>query len=133
MLYEACSTGQRPAGVSMRGFISAGLQLCQHINVHHAIEEQHIFPELAERMPMFKENEFLKKQHEEIHEGIEKTQAYLEACQYGERELRMSELKDIMDSYGKVLWEHLDAEVHTLGAETMRKYWTKEEILRMEW
>lgn len=132
-MYQASSSGQRPAGISMRGFINAGLQFCQYISVHHAIEEQQIFPELAERMPMFEDGEFLKKQHEEIHEGLEKMQKYLEACQYGERELRMSELKEIMDSYGTVLWEHLDAEVRTLGAETMRKYWTKEEILRMEW
>lgn len=88
---------------------------------------------MAQRMPEFEEGEFLKKQHEQIHEGLEKTQTYLEACQYGERELRMSELKDIMDSYGKVLWEHLDAEVLMLGAESMRKHWSKEEILRMRW
>lgn len=117
----------------MRGFIHSGLQFCSHISVHHAIEEQEIFPELAQRMPEFEEGEFLKKQHEQIHEGLEKTQTYLEACQYGERELRMSELKDIMDSYGKVLWEHLDAEVLMLGAESMRKHWSKEEILRMRW
>lgn len=82
---------------------------------------------------MFEDGEFLKKQHEEIHAGLERTQAYLEACQFGERELRMSELKEIMDSYGTVLWEHLDAEVRTLGADTMRRYWTKEEISRMDW
>lgn len=132
-MYKAASSGQRPSGTSMRAFINTGLMFCRSISGHHAIEEYEIFPELAKRMPEFQDGDFLKKQHEEIHEGIDKMQTYLEACSHGERELRMSELKEIMDSYGKVLWEHLDAEVRTLGAESMRKYWTKEEIARMNW
>jgi len=133
MLYKTASSGQRPAGLSIRGFVHTGLQLCQQLTFHHTIEEQHIFPELAERMPGFKDDEILIRQHEEIHEGLEKTQKYLQDCQFGERELRMNELKDIMDSYGKVLWDHLDQEVKMLGAENIRKYWTKDEVLAMEW
>lgn len=133
MLYKTASSGQRPSGMSMRSFIHTGLQFCSHINTHHGIEEYHIFPELAKRMPQFQDGDFLKKQHEEIHAGLERIQTYLEACQSGERELRMSELKDIMDSFGEVLWTHLDEEVKTLGAESMRKYWTKAEIARMNW
>lgn len=117
----------------MRGFINAGVQLCQHITLHHNIEEEHVYPELAERMPMFKEDEFLKRQHDEIHEGLSKTLAYFAACRDGERELRMGELKAIMDSYGTVLWEHMDQEVVMLGADNMRQYWTKEEMLAMNW
>ena len=133
MLYKACENGQRPAGVSIRGFIHAGLQLCQHLTIHHTIEEQHIFPELAERMPNFKDDEILISQHHQIHEGLEKVQRYLQECQFGGKELRLNELKAIMDSFGEVLWLHLDEEVRNLGAENMRKYWTKQEILRMEW
>jgi hypothetical protein len=36
-----------------------------------------------------------------------------------------------MDSWGTVLWSHLEQEVKTLGAENMRKYWTIEEMRRM--
>lgn len=133
MLYKGASTGERPAGISLRGFVHHGLQLCQHLTFHHTIEEQHIFPELAERMPGFKDDEILIKQHEQIHEGLEKTQKYLQQCQFEGRELRMSELKEIMDSYGTVLWEHLDQEVKMLSADNMRKYWTKDEIMAMEW
>ncbi|KAK5078196.1 hypothetical protein LTR51_000383 [Lithohypha guttulata] len=133
MLYSACSSGQRPAGVSIRGFIQAGLQLCHHLTIHHTIEERHIFPELAERMPGFKDDEILIHQHEQIHDGLEKVQDYLQACQSGEKELRMNELKDIMDSFGEVLWAHLDEEVRMLGAENIRQYWTKQEVLAMEW
>ena len=42
-------------------------------------------------------------------------------------------MKDIMDSFGKVLWEHLDLEVKMLGAENIRKYYSKAEISRMNW
>ena len=55
----------------------------------------------------------------------------MERCRSGERELRLDELKDIMDGFGKVLWTHLDDEVRTLGAENMRKYWTLEEMNTM--
>ena len=40
-------------------------------------------------------------------------------------------MKKILDSFGAVLWQHLDDEVKELGAENMRKYWTLEEMRRM--
>jgi len=92
-----------------------------------------VFPELAERMPAFKPKDHLISQHELIHEGLEKLEEYLEACRGGERELRLPELKEVMDSFGEVLWKHLDDEVGMLGAESMRRYWTKEEIMAMNW
>jgi hypothetical protein len=30
-----------------------------------------------------------------------------------------------------VLWEHLDEEVKTLGADNMRRYWSLDEMKRM--
>jgi hypothetical protein len=70
-------------------------------------------------------------QHKQIHKGLDKLEKYLEECVDGERELRMSEMKEILDTFGTVLWQHLDDEVKQLGAENMRKYWTVEEIKRM--
>lgn len=40
----------------------------------------------------------------------------------------MQEMKEIMDGFGMVLWEHLNDEVEQLGAENMRKYWALEEM-----
>ena len=133
MLYQVCTSGSRPAGLSIRAFISQGLHLCQALTIHHTIEERHVFPELAKRMPQFRENDHLITQHELIHVGLVKMEEYLDACRMGERELRLPELKEVMDSFGDVLWEHLDDEVKQLGAENMRKFWTKEEILSMNW
>lgn len=92
-----------------------------------------MFPELGERMPAFRPHDHLISQHEKIHEGLEKMEQYLDSCTSGEKELRLPELKDIMDTFGEVLWAHLDDEVRMLGAENMRKYWTKEEIGAMYW
>jgi hypothetical protein len=73
----------------------------------------------------------LLRQHKEIHAGMDAFEAYLESVRRGETELELSVLKGKMDSWGTVLWKHLDQEVKTLGAENMRKYWTIEEMRKM--
>lgn len=133
MLYKAASTGTRPAGLSLGQYLSYGLQLCRALTVHHTIEEEYVFPELAKRMPIFGNQDQLINQHHEIHIGLERMEAYLRACLNGEKELRMDEMKAIMDSFGDVLWTHLDLEVKQLQADSMRRYWSKQEILGMNW
>lgn len=85
-------------------------------------------------MPEFKAGKNaaeLLRQHKEIHKGMDVFEKYLNEVRSGERELELSVLKEKMDSWGTVLWTHLDQEVKTLGAENMRKYWTMEEMRRM--
>ncbi|KAI9821849.1 MAG: hypothetical protein M1827_002431 [Pycnora praestabilis] len=101
---------------------------CHHLHTHHGIEEEHIFPVLARKMPAFRKELELLAQHKQIHKGLDKFQEYLEDCRNGEKELRLEEMKVLMDSFGKVLWEHLDDEVKELGAQNMRKYWTVQEM-----
>jgi hemerythrin-like domain-containing protein len=96
--------------------------------MHHDIEEAHFFPNLAKKMPIFQENERMKNHHKQIHAGLVRFQAYLNECRGGERELRLPEMKEVMDSFGEVLWIHLDEEVENLRAENMRKYWTMSEM-----
>ena len=97
--------------MSIRAFLNLGLQLCHHLTLHHTIEEQHIFPVLAQKMPKFrKELQFLT-QHKQIHAGLDKFEEYLNQCKTGEKEVRLDEMKEIMDTFGKVLWQHLDDEV----------------------
>lgn len=130
-IYSACAAQKRPKGMSIKQFLALGQQFCHHLTVHHTIEEQHIFPVLAKKMPAFKKELELLTQHKQIHKGLDKLEKYMEECADGERELRMGEMKDILDTFGTVLWQHLDDEVKQLGAENMRKYWTVEEIRRM--
>ncbi|KAI0512745.1 hypothetical protein F5B22DRAFT_613996 [Xylaria bambusicola] len=152
MLYTSASSGRRAQGMSMRSFIHAGLEFTQHLEMHHSIEERYVFPELARRMPEFRtgkernldhqgggeEDEGKRKkaaellqQHVDIHKGMDGLADYLRRCLSGETELQMSVLKTQLDSWGTVLFTHLDQEVRTLGAENMRKYWTLDEIRKM--
>lgn len=131
MLYKACSSGRRPAGMSIRQFLGAADEFCHHLTVHHGIEEQHIFPILAKKMDCFKPDQELLTQHKGIHEGLEKFEAYVKDCRSGERELRLDEMREIMDGFGKVLWQHLDDEVKALRAENMRLYWSKDEMAKL--
>lgn len=114
--------------MSLRQFLSLGLEFAQYLTIHHTIEEEHIFPVLAQRMPAFRRELQLLTQHRQIHDGLDKFEAYLEACRSGERELRWEELGAVMDGFGEVLWTHLDEEVKELGAENMRRYWSVREM-----
>lgn len=108
-----------------------GLQFCSQLDFHHSIEEQHIFPVLAKKMPEFRKELDLLKQHKQIHAGLEKLEAYLEKCRSGEEDLRREEVRSLMDAFGKVLWQHLDEEVQTLRAENMRQYWSVDEMRKL--
>lgn len=96
--------------------------------MHHSIEETYFFPMLARKMPGFRNQDALIAQHKKIHIGLDKFTAYLKKCRDGDGELVLKELKEIMDQFGEVLWQHLDDEVRELGAENMRKYWTLGEM-----
>lgn len=117
--------------MSIRSFLSTGEQFAHHLTIHHTIEEQHIFPVLARKMPAFKKELELLSQHKQIHNGLDKFEDYLQKCRSGEKELRLDELKKVMESFGTVLWQHLDDEVKELRAENMRKYWTMDEMRRL--
>ncbi len=82
-------------------------------------------------MPAFRKELELLTQHQEIHRGMDKMEAYLDDCKAGKRDLRMEQLKEIMDSFGTVLWEHLSDEVRQLSPDNMRKYWSLEEMRRL--
>jgi len=147
-LYNACIQNRRPANISLKAFLNLGLQFISHLNAHHSIEEMHIFPVLAKKMAEFRSGPSpssalsgpgkagpgaaeLLRQHREIHKGMDEFEEYLNQCKTGERELVLSEMKAKMDTWGGVLWKHLEQEVKTLSADNMRKYWTVAEMRRM--
>ncbi|KAI1851379.1 hypothetical protein JX265_000387 [Neoarthrinium moseri] len=136
LLWNACATGKRPGGMSLRAFVGEGLQFVRHLTLHHNIEEAHIFPVLARRMPEFKAGKGngaaeLLRQHRQIHTGLDALQAYLTEVRDRGRELELPVLKAVLEPWGEVLWAHLDQEVKTLGAENMRRYWTLAEMREM--
>ena len=82
-------------------------------------------------MPAFRAEAEALKQHEQIHEGLEGMEKYLQECRKGERGFKREELRGLMERWGGVLWKHMDAEVWELGAERMRAYWSLEEMKGM--
>lgn len=130
-MYEACVSNKRPAGMSLHQFLRFGLDFCQHLEGHHNIEESMFFPILARKMPAFRKELEMLSQHKQIHAGLEKLAKYLEDSKNGEQDFKMQEMKEIMDGFGAVLWEHLNDEVEQLGAENMRKYWSLDEMKQL--
>lgn len=82
-------------------------------------------------MPAFADGERLVTQHRAIHEGLGKLEYYALNCLQGNVDSTYGEIKEILDSFGSILWEHLDEEVEALGAEQTRKYWSAEEMNKM--
>ncbi|KAL3297619.1 Protein bfr2 [Colletotrichum asianum] len=112
--------------------VREGLFFCYRLTNHHNIEERSLFPMLAQKMPEFRgDNALLLEQHREIHHGLEDLQQYLEKCRSRKTKLDLAILRSKMEPWGHVLLLHLDLEVEMLGAENMRKYWTREEMLGM--
>ncbi|KAG0152905.1 hypothetical protein PDIDSM_1864 [Penicillium digitatum] len=129
-LWKACgSSGKR--GLSARQVIMMGLQFCSQLDFHHSIEEQHIFPVLAKKMPEFRKELELLSQHSQIHAGIEKLENNLDKCRSGEEDLRREKVQRLMEGFGKVLWTYLDQEVQPLGAANMHKFWSLAEMCRL--
>jgi hemerythrin-like domain-containing protein len=116
--------------MSARQLIDQGITFSDQLHMHHSIEEQMVFPMLGRRMPEFQGD--LQGQHKLIHKGLDGFVAYLRECRRGgDKELDLAVLKEKMEGWGGVLWEHLDDEVKALGAENMRKYWTLDEVRKM--
>ncbi|KAK6335471.1 hypothetical protein TWF696_002245 [Orbilia brochopaga] len=122
----------RPKNQTLRQFLSLAQAFCRMLETHHNIEETYVFPILARKMPAFqknnKEHGEMIKQHRQIHKGLDVFSEYVDSVRAGQRDFVASEMLEIMESFEKVLWQHLDEEVVQLGAENMRKYWTIEEL-----
>ncbi|KAK6531478.1 hypothetical protein TWF281_008282 [Arthrobotrys megalospora] len=122
----------RPKNQSLRQFLSIAQGFCRMLDTHHNIEESYVFPILAKKMPAFqkhnKEHGEMIAHHRQIHKGLERFEDYVNACKSGEKDFVASDMLELMESFEKVLWQHLDEEVQQLGAENMRKYWTIEEL-----
>ncbi|OJJ00904.1 hypothetical protein ASPVEDRAFT_128644 [Aspergillus versicolor CBS 583.65] len=112
--------------------IMLGLSFCEGLSMHHSIEERFFFPLLAARMPEFGPSGILAEQHELIHDGLVRLRGYLNRCERGEEGegLDRSEVREFMDDFEQVLWEHLDGEVSVLGGENMRRFWSLDEVRR---
>ena len=129
-------------------FMKMILDWCMSLDQHHRLEEEHVFPKLAVKMRTFRKADvdgtqrsgevideetaateptdpgYVHKQHRQIHAGLDILHAYVKTWLAEEkREVDWEEIRGLMDSFGPILWKHMDEEVETLGAANMRLYW----------
>ncbi|KAJ9111069.1 hypothetical protein QFC19_001267 [Naganishia cerealis] len=126
-------------GLSLQQYLKQASSLYSHLEMHHQIEEKHIFPILARKMPQFKagarESGAHLKSHKQIHNGslgMDKYAALLTKYAADPTSYSPTELRENMDSWREVLFHHLEEEVHDLSGDSMRKAgWTLNEVKGM--
>ncbi|KAJ7462359.1 hemerythrin/HHE cation-binding motif-containing protein [Mycena galericulata] len=121
-------------GLSLSVYLDMAKRLNSHLTLHHTIEERHIFPVLAKRMPQFstETDDAHINSHKQIHKGLDELATLVskfknEPSTYC-NQLAPTEMRACLDSFREVLFTHLDEEVNDLGAENMKKYWKLEEL-----
>ncbi|SCV69856.1 BQ2448_1250 [Microbotryum intermedium] len=104
----------------LQEYLDYAEEFIHHLEGHHGIEERYIFPVLAKKMPEFR-----------IHAGMERYQNYIRAARHTPTAFRPEKMQEIMASMGPILFYHLDAEVETLKADNLRRYYTLDEVRRL--
>ncbi|KDQ57496.1 hypothetical protein JAAARDRAFT_193815 [Jaapia argillacea MUCL 33604] len=120
-------------GMSLRQYLRQAKSLSTHLTFHHSLEERHIFPVLAEKMPQFDhaaDGEHIKS-HKGIHDGLDELDALILKWTENPSEYSPVEMRECLDGFREVLFRHLDEEVNDLKGENMKKYWTLEEMERI--
>ncbi|KAI0743520.1 hypothetical protein C8Q80DRAFT_1181703 [Daedaleopsis nitida] len=130
-LYELADGSFTKRGMSLPMYLRLATQLAKGLTVHHTIEERHIFPVLAKRMPMFQDNDVHLKSHEGIHHGVDELTKKVRKWFDEPSTYSPEEMRTCLDSWREVLFNHLDQEVKDLSGENMKKYWTLEEVDRI--
>ncbi|CEH18842.1 Haemerythrin/HHE cation-binding motif [Ceraceosorus bombacis] len=79
MLEMATPGSQGAAKSNVLNLIRLALSLCEHLEMHHMIEERHIFGHLAKRLPQFESGKTHEAEHAHMHAALEEMEEYLRA------------------------------------------------------
>jgi len=82
------------------------------LEAHHNIEERHIFPVLAQRMPEFREDEKHRISHKQIHDGLDVVNLLVAKWKDDPSTYKPDELRAALDSFREPLYRHLAEEVY---------------------
>ncbi|KAJ7497347.1 hypothetical protein FB451DRAFT_1335566 [Mycena latifolia] len=117
-------------GLSLGLYLEMAKRLNSHLTMHHTIEERHIFPILAKRMPQFSTETDAGHidSHKGIHKGIDELAALVVKFKTQPSSYSPSEMRACLDGFRDVLFSHLDEEVSDLQGENLKKYWKLEEL-----
>ncbi|KAJ4367024.1 hypothetical protein N0V83_007554 [Neocucurbitaria cava] len=150
-IYATGNDGIR--SMTPEAFMTMILEWCQSLDKHHNLEEQHVFPKLAVKMPAFRRDEsdesrvadvvhanerlvsspgYVHEQHRQIHAGLDVLHNCVKTWLAREQnEVDWEDTRKLMDSFGAILWKHMDEEVEMLGAANMKLYWTLDEMKQL--
>ncbi|BEJ12654.1 hypothetical protein CspHIS471_0211140 [Cutaneotrichosporon sp. HIS471] len=120
-VYQMADGGWR-AKVPFPRFIREAEQVSHHLDMHHRIEEAYFFPMLAKKLPQFSTSRGGAEHvasHRAIHRGLDKYDAVLERARRDPDGYDGKELREVMDGFREVLFNHLEEEVRDLGAESV--------------
>ncbi|GAA5989129.1 hypothetical protein JCM10908_001171 [Rhodotorula pacifica] len=128
-LFELADGSFAKHGLSVKDFMGVAESFHEHLGFHHGIEEQHIFPVLAKRMPQFRDDH--QEEHDAIHKGMDELLALISKYRSDPTSYSPDDFRRNLASWGPLLFYHLDAEVETLKPDILRRYWTIEEVRRL--
>ncbi|QRW08279.1 Hemerythrin HHE cation binding domain [Ceratobasidium sp. AG-Ba] len=120
--------------MTLQAYLRMVMQFYEHLNAHHSIEEVYVFPVLAQKMPNFANNEKHKNSHKVIHKGelrLDKLEGLASSWEKEPTTFSPDTLRACLDEFRKPLFTHLDEEVRDLSAESLKKYYTLEEVDRL--
>ncbi|KAK7057131.1 hemerythrin HHE cation binding domain-containing protein [Favolaschia claudopus] len=129
-IYELADGTFSKRGMSLSLYLEKARQLNTHLTMHHTIEEKHIFPILAKKMPEFAletEHGHIES-HKKIHDGLDELATLVYKFKKEPTTYSPTEMRACLDGFREVLFAHLDEEVSDLQGENMKKYWTLEEL-----
>ncbi|PVG00330.1 hypothetical protein CPB86DRAFT_782658 [Serendipita vermifera] len=129
--YELADGSFNKRGMSLLMFLDLVDDFRIHLTTHHDIEEAHVFPRLATRMPEFRPNEKHKNSHKKIHDGLDRVEIVVKEFKENPSSYKPEVLREALDSFREPLYTHLAEEVESLSAENMRKYWSLQDIARL--
>jgi len=127
-IYELADGKFHGRGMNLTMFLQKSTELQRHLTMHHNIEEEHVFPILATKMPSFREDEQHKTAHKLIHDGLDALGGYVQRIRAEPSMYSSVDLRAVLDGFREPLMRHLDEEVNDLRGENMKKYWTLEEL-----
>ncbi|KAJ7647283.1 hemerythrin HHE cation binding domain-containing protein [Roridomyces roridus] len=129
-VYELADGSFTKRGLNLARYLGLAKQLNHHLTMHHTIEERHIFPVLAKRMPQFstETDDAHIASHKGIHDGLDALEVLVKKYTEEPSTYSPTEMRECLDGFRGVLFKHLDEEVADLQGENMKKYWTLEEL-----
>ncbi|TFK75388.1 hypothetical protein BDN72DRAFT_811004 [Pluteus cervinus] len=132
-LHELADGSYTRRGLSLSNYLRTASRFVHELTMHHTIEEQYFFPMLAKKMPEFSVNSDAAHMisHAGIHRGLDDLTALVRSCQADRTTYSPEKMRECLDSFRDVLFNHLDEEVADLAGENLRKHFTLEELNRL--